>query len=128
MDTAIAEALVTAINTLGAEVNNHAHKNGFWDHQFLSDGVHPTRISNPSIDAEKLCLVHTEISEAVEALRAGDPPDDKIPEFSGMEAELADAIIRIVEFAQEKNLRLGEAIVAKHAYNLTRPYKHGKKF
>ena len=45
-----------------------------------------------------------------------------------MEAELADAIIRIMDFAQEYDLNLADAILAKHEYNKSRPYKHGKAF
>lgn len=78
-------------------------------------------------DVVKIALMHTELSEAVEALRHGNPPDDKIPAFSGVEAELADAVIRIMDFAGGRDLRLGEAIVHKLLYNRTR-LRHGKQF
>jgi len=42
----------------------------------------------------KSMLSVTEISEGVEAVRMGDPPDDKLPEFSGQTVEIADDIIR----------------------------------
>ncbi len=42
--------------------------------------------------------------------------------------ELADAVIRIFDLAQALNLPLPEAIMEKHRYNSTRPYKHGKSF
>jgi NTP pyrophosphatase (non-canonical NTP hydrolase) len=65
----------------------------------------------------------------LEALRHGDPPDDKISEFSGVEAELADVIIRIMDYAGARGLRVAEAIMAKHQYNEGRDYRHGgKKF
>lgn len=76
---------------------------------------------------EKIALMHSELSEALEALRNGDPPDDKITEFSGSEAELADVIIRIMDFAAHYKLRVAEALLAKAAYNETRPFKHGGK-
>ncbi len=72
--------------------------------------------------------MHSELSEALEAMRHGNPPDDKIPEFSGVEAELADAVIRIFDYAGARGLRLGEAIVAKAQFNKSRPPKHGKQF
>ena len=79
-------------------------------------------------EGELIALMHSELSEALEAIRHGNPPDNHIPEFSGAEAELADCCIRIFDMAGEHGYRLGEAIIAKMAYNKTRPNKHGKKF
>lgn len=72
-------------------------------------------------------LIHSELSEALENIRTGMGPDDKIPEFSGVEAELADVIIRIMDFAVGCGLRVPEALIAKVEYNRTRTYKHGGK-
>lgn len=74
----------------------------------------------------KLALVDTEIAEAIEGLRHGDPASDKIPEFRASEEELADAIIRIMHYAAFHKLRVAEALVAKFQMNHTRPYRHGK--
>jgi NTP pyrophosphatase (non-canonical NTP hydrolase) len=78
-------------------------------------------------DGECIALMHGELSEALEAIRHHNPPDDKIPEFSGLEAELADTIIRIMDYGAANGLRVAEALVAKMAYNQTRPYRHGGK-
>mgnify|MGYP001608255023 FL=1 len=79
-------------------------------------------------DAEVIALIHSELSEALEASRHDNPPDDKIPSFSGMEAELADAIIRIMDLAARRNLAIAAAIEAKMEFNKTRSFKHGKQF
>jgi hypothetical protein len=80
-------------------------------------------------DGESIALCHTELSEALEALRHGNPPDDKIPEFDGASAELGDTVIRIMHFGRARKFKVGEAIVAKMTFNKSRPVRHGgKKF
>jgi hypothetical protein len=68
---------------------------------------------------EMLCLVHSEISEALEGHRK-DLPDDKLVHRSMFEVELADAMIRIFDIAAGKGLNLGAAIVEKLQYNANR--------
>lgn len=83
--------------------------------------------------ASKLALVHSEISEALEDLR-----DEKIvmrlvtnskglSEPVGLEVELADAVIRILDLAQGLGLDIENAIYEKMIYNQKREYKHGRK-
>jgi NTP pyrophosphatase (non-canonical NTP hydrolase) len=77
----------------------------------------------------RLALIHSELSEALEGIRKGNQPDSHIPEFSSEEAEMADAVIRIMNLANSNGSRLAEAIVAKQNYNRERPFRHGgKKF
>jgi hypothetical protein len=78
-------------------------------------------------EGELCALAHGELSEALEYARKGNPPSDHIPNFSGVEEELADTVIRCMDWAEEGGYDLPGAIIAKIAYNATRPAKHGGK-
>lgn len=69
--------------------------------------------------AEKLALVHSEVSEALEGHRKS-LNDDKLTDRLQIEVELADAIIRILDLAGALRLDIGGAIQAKRQYNAKR--------
>jgi|SRR6266404_7162328 len=77
--------------------------------------------------AEKIALMHSELSEALEWLRHGNPRSDHIPDYSGVEEEFADVIIRILDFSQHYKLRILSAVLAKIQFNKNREFKHGGK-
>lgn len=80
-------------------------------------------------DGELIALIHSELSECLEWLRHGNPASDHVPDISGAEEELADAIIRIMDLAYAKGWNIPKALFLKMEYNKTRPYRHGgKKF
>lgn len=74
-------------------------------------------------------LVHSEISEAVEAWRE----DKRLAWISeegkpeGYMVELADAIIRIMDLAENEGIDILHLVEEKMKYNQTRPYRHGGK-
>lgn len=78
---------------------------------------------------EKLMLIVSEVSEALEAwreqgLRYG---IDKNGKPYGFESELADTMIRIMDLAEYYKIPLARRILEKDNYNQTREYKHGGK-
>lgn len=78
-------------------------------------------------DGELIALMHSELSEGLEALRK-DLQSDHITDYKGIEEELADCIIRIMDMAEVRGYNISGAIVQKIKFNTTREYKHGKKF
>ena len=115
------------IKELIQEAHDTATEKGWWDK--------PDR-NIP----ELLALIHSEVSEALEAYRIkgkdglGDTwysPPTKEGSYSGkpegFTVELADVIIRIADLCAEFNLDLEQALVEKMTYNKTRSYRHGNK-
>lgn len=92
----------------------------------IAKGWHET----PRSDGEMICLMHSELSEALEELRNGRHPAEiyrngEKPE--GVPIELADVVIRIFDFCGLHRINLQSAIVTKMVYNQTRLHRHGGK-
>jgi NTP pyrophosphatase (non-canonical NTP hydrolase) len=79
--------------------------------------------------ATKIALIHSEVSELLEAYRR-EPTDqcDKNIALSCEQEELADIIIRTLDLAAFRGVNIGTAIMCKLAFDKTRPFKHGKNF
>ena len=101
-----------AFNQLSSMIYFWMQKQGFW----TSDNV-----------GEKIALIHSELSEALEAHRK-DLQSEHIPHLKGISEELADAVIRIFDLSAAMGIPLGDVLVQKMLFNLNRPYKHGTAY
>lgn len=68
---------------------------------------------------EMLCLIHSEISEALEGYRKG-LKDDHLPDYDAIDVELADAVIRIFDLCGYLGIDIGAAMSDKFDYNQVR--------
>ena len=93
------------IRWLCQEVHQIASDHGWWNEE--------------RNDGELIALMHSELSEALEALRAGNK--------ANLAEELADTVIRICDFAEARGLDLGLAVLEKMDINANRSHKHGGK-
>jgi NTP pyrophosphatase (non-canonical NTP hydrolase) len=95
------------INDFIKECHAIAKKKGWWEDE--------------RNQGELIALMHSELSEALEAMRNRRKSDD-------VAEELADCCIRIFDYCGAHNIDLERALLKKIKYNKTRPYRHGKKF
>lgn len=102
---------VNDINDLVGAIHQDNLDAGWWTDKSGNDIR-----DNPYTFSNKLALIHSEISEALEADRKN-LADEKLPHRSGREVELADAVIRIFDLAGAYNMDLGGAIMEKLEYN-----------
>lgn len=91
---------------------------------------HASRLAN--WQGNKLMLIVSEVAEAQDELRKGHAADHTYygdngkPE--GVPSELADVVIRVLDFCFTEGIDLESIIDAKMGFNATRPRLHGKQF
>lgn len=128
------------INELVKEIHQNAVEHGFWD--------------GDRCFAETVALCHSELSEALEEDRKGNPlvyylcartnsPCTECEEFEypngcqedwlkakpeGVATEMADCVIRIFDWAGHVGIDLEKIIMEKHEYNKSRERLHGKRY
>ncbi len=98
------------INELAKRIHATAKSKGFYD--------------KPRSFGEVIALMHSELSEALEADRNGIQEGAK----GCVSEEFADVIIRLLDTAEHMGFDMEKAISEKMSYNDTREYRHGKKY
>lgn len=116
------------INEITKEIHQNAVKHGWWDEERTFGDI--------------IALCHSELSEALEEYRNSKPiiyfkeiNGFEVSEMSewngekpeGIATELADCIIRILDYCGHEGIDIENVIKIKHEYNKSRPYRHGGK-
>lgn len=115
-DPEFTKMLQQSLQLLLVTCHSAARQAGWWQNVLTGEDVR----SNPLCFSNKLCLIHSEVSEAMEGDRKG-LPDDKLPQHEMRTVELGDALIRILDTAGGFDLKLAQATVEKLIYNTVRP-------
>lgn len=99
-------------------LNDYARESHYANSQWWHDPRTGERIDRNK--GELLMLIVSEVAEAMEAERKN-LMDDKLPHRRGAEVELADALIRIFDYAHAQGYDLEGAYREKTAFNAVRP-------
>ena len=90
-------------------------------------GWHDKNVTFP----EAMAMLHSEVSEALEAWRVWGTEDATkpvhAPKPEGIGSEFADILIRLLDDCELYGVDLQAEYERKVAYNRTRPYRHGGK-
>lgn len=124
--------ILAGVSELSHAVHQCAVEHGWWESGDRNMG-------------ESIMLMVTELAEAFESVRNSEPalwykPHDGDGNSAGpldqhgtpmkpegIASEFADTIIRILDICQFYEIPVARALIEKHNYNLTRPYRHGGK-
>ena len=135
------------LNELAKNIHANAIEHGWWDekrsfpeivalcHSELSEALEEYRDGHPAFyhpcNAGGLCCDDIPDITCGNRIYNSEDPDapckarSKKPE--GIAVELADCIIRILDYCAHAEIDIDEILRTKHEYNKTRPYRHGGK-
>lgn len=104
--------------------------------EILKEDIHDNAIEHgwydePRTFGDMIALCHSELSEALEDFRNDRKTKaiwkDEKGKPCGIPTELADVIIRVLDMCGYYGIDIGKAVMQKHEYNKSRPYRHGNK-
>lgn len=130
------------LNELAKEIHENAAAHGWWDeersfgdiialcHSELSEALEEYRNSMPNLymicreDRKPCGGIECDHWESLDGSCKYNCLDEK-PE--GIAVEMADCIIRILDWCGKENIDIDGIIQLKHEFNKNRPWKHGGK-
>lgn len=143
---------MTGINEVAKEIHKNAVAHGWWEedrgfpeiialcHSELSEALEEYRNGRPNVYFP--CKLNGDVcDEYVEyeseetkneyacdrAFKSGEPCEHISDKPEGIAVEMADCIIRILDWCGKEGIDIDAIITQKHEYNKSRPYRHGGK-
>ena len=132
------------LNQWRNEIHKSAVEHGWWEeersfgdiialcHSELSESLEEYRNGKPNFyykclidESDECCICEPENSGCG---YQSDMCNEKSKKPEGIAIELADCIIRILDYCGKEGIDIEEAVRIKHEYNKTRPHRHGGKW
>ena len=130
------------LNQLRDEIHQNAVEHGWWEeersfgdiialcHSELSEALEEYRNGMPMKYNKCKELLQEDdpkdrICEPIDCDQCCEGCPDFIDKPEGIAIELANCIIRILDYCGKAGIDIEEALRIKHEYNKTRPYRHG---
>src|SRR5664279_4920562 len=110
---------IELFNCIQREHGEGMQSKGFWDNRNIPGAEIWVKLG---LNA----LVGSELGEATDGIRK-DLTDDHLPHRSMEVCEMADAILRIMDYCAFYKLPVAEVLIEKMSYNASRPHRHGDK-
>lgn len=126
------------LNEMAKEIHENAVAHGWWEAERkipeilmlcvseLSEALEEYRSCKPA--EYVVCKEDGSPCELVSCLYNGEVENDcRQSKTEGIAVEMADCIIRILDWCGKEGIDIDSVITRKMEYNKTRPYKHGGK-
>lgn len=131
------------LNRFAAAVHENAVAHGWWEEERglpevlmlcvseLAEALEEYRSGRPTLyylnERTQQENVHTTEKVGADGRINVMPHMERSQKPEGVAVELADCVIRILDYCGHAGIDIEEAIRIKHEYNKTRPYRHGGK-